>query len=397
MIPLSPVDNWIRAETGAETPEALLAWQLAALRDQLAYARRGAFQRGQLAGLDAASLRSLDDWERVPLCSCADLAADPFAFACVPQSRIERITTVFTSGSTGAPKRVFFSENDLETIVRFFRVGMSCLADASDTVLILMPSAIPWSIGDFLKRGLERLGAEFIEHGPVTDYGAALERARGATCLVGIPSQVYRMAKLDPALRPRTVLLSADYVPRAVVRLIERNWHTEVFVHYGLTESGLAGGVECRAHAGCHMRDADMLWEVVDAATGRRVPDGETGELVFSTLNREAMPLLRYRTGDLAVRLAEPCPCGSPFARIGRFQGRAASRAQRVSVHELDEELFSREGVLDYTAEWQGDELLLHVLGDAGDAPFPFSCPVRVVSGDGFFTRGTLKRRIGGT
>ncbi len=394
MIPISPVDRWIREKTGASTQAELEAWQLDALQGQIEQARRGAFQRRQLEGVRPEELRSRADLSRIPLCSCADLSADPRDFVCLPASQIERITTVFTSGTTGAPKRVFFSRQDLETIVQFFHVGMSCMADERDTVLILMPSSIPWSIGDFLKRGLDRLGAGYIEHGPVKDYAAALEKAGDASCIVGIPTQVYRMAKLNPALRPKTVLLSADYVPRSIIRTLEELWGCEVFNHYGLTESGIAGGVECHAHDGCHMREADMLWEVVDPDTGEEVPPGETGELVFSTLNREAMPLLRYRTGDLAVRQTEPCVCGSPFARIGSFQGRAVNRGARVSVHQLDELLFAREGVLDYTAAWEGETLVLSVLGDVGGEPLPLDCPVEVRQGEGFFTRGTLKRRI---
>jgi phenylacetate-coenzyme A ligase PaaK-like adenylate-forming protein len=243
---------------------------------------------------------------------------------------------------------------------------------------------------------------------------AALEAARKneVTCMVGIPSQVYRMAKLDPTLRPRTVLLSADYVPQSVIDCIEENWGAEVFNHYGLTESGLAGGVECHAHAGYHMRDADMLCEIVDE-NGRHVPDGETGELVFSTLNREAMPLIRYRTGDRAARLTGTCPCGMKVPRIGKAMGRIRNELKlpdgsTLSIHTLDEVVFAMKPVLDYTAalESRGTEPRLRLalltkealdeeeLEKALREKMGLGIPVEIAAGEGFFTRGPIKREI---
>lgn len=418
-IPLSPINAWLESRTGlvgdALTRQSLLDYQLAALRKTLRYARQNSrFYAQTLQGTDIDAVRSYADLEKLPLCSAADIGLDANRFACVPQREIARVTTILTTGSTGTPKRVLFSERDLEIIVQFFHWGMSCLADESDTVLILMPSAAPWSIGDILKKGLERLGARYVEHGPVSDYEAALQKAREnrVTCMVGIPSQVYRMAKLDPALRPKTVLLSADYVPASVSACIERNWGAEVFMHYGLTESGLAGGVECHAHEGYHMRDADMLFEIVDPA-GRHVPDGEEGEIVFSTLNREAMPLIRYRTGDRARFLTGKCPCGMAIPRIGKVQGRlrnefTLSDGSVLSIHALDEAVFALEPVLDYTAALireDGAERLSLALLTAGPTDenaikreiaekLRLRCPIELTAGEGFFTKGPLKREI---
>ncbi len=96
----------------------------------------------------------------------------------------------------------------------------------------------------------------------------------------------------------------------------------EVFAHSGLTETGFGGGVECGAHQGYHLREADLFVEIVDPGTGRPLPDGEPGEIVVSTLCRLAMPLIRYRTGDLGHLLPGPCVCGSPFRRLGAVAGR---------------------------------------------------------------------------
>ena len=107
------------------------------------------------------------------------------------------------------------------------------------------------------------------------------------------------------------MLLSADYVSPACRELLKESWGCAVFEHYGMTETGLGGAVSCEAHYGYHPREADLLFEIVDPATGRPLPPGERGELVFTTLTRRAMPLIRYRTGDFSRFFPEPCPCGT--------------------------------------------------------------------------------------
>lgn len=106
--------------------------------------------------------------------------------------------------------------------------------------------------------------------------------------------------------------------------------------------------MECGAHNGYHLREADLLLEIIDPA-GRLLPDGIAGEVALTTLGERAMPLLRYRTGDRAVMLPAPCPCGSPLRRLGRIEGRIAGGGA-VYIQELDEVLFSFPALLDYEA-----------------------------------------------
>ena len=154
----------------------------------------------------------------------------------------------------------------------------------------------------------------------------------------------------------RTVPLSTDYVPEAIVEVLEETWGCRVFQHYGMTEMGYGGGVACEARNGYHLREADLFVEVVDPETGLGVPDGVTGEVVFTTLALSAMPLVRYRTGDLARFLPEPCPCGSLLRRLGKIAGRRANHAAigpsiRLTMSALDEALFPLPGVIDFQAE----------------------------------------------
>ena len=95
-----------------------------------------------------------------------------------------------------------------------------------------------------------------------------------------------------------------------------------MFTHYGMTETGFGGGVECDALDGYHLREGDIFFEVVDHETGQPCPEGAIGEVVITTLTRQGMPLIRYMTGDISRILSQPCPCGSVLKRMDRVRGR---------------------------------------------------------------------------
>jgi phenylacetate-coenzyme A ligase PaaK-like adenylate-forming protein len=246
---------------------------------------------------------------------------------------------------------------------------MSTLVDPGDRVLILLPGKLPGSVGALLKEGLARMNVEGIPHGPVADPAWTLQIMvkERVTALVGIPVQVLDLAKtwtaMDPRpeLRIKSVLLSTDCVPDSVVRTVEQSWGCTVFNHYGTTEMGLGGGVDCRARTGYHLREADMLFEVVDPVTGNPVPDGTPGEVVFTTLTRQAMPLIRYRTGDVSFFAHEPCPCGTKLKRLAhvdqRVRGNLALSGSEVLTHkDLDEALLGLDGVADFGVSVSRDE-----------------------------------------
>jgi phenylacetate-coenzyme A ligase PaaK-like adenylate-forming protein len=177
--------------------------------------------------------------------------------------------------------------------------------------------------------------------------------------IVGIPSQILRLSRTGGAPgKPtlKSVLLSADTVPFAVTRAVSEAWDVPVYGHYGMTETGLGGGVECAARDGYHLREADLLFEIVDPVSGRPLPDGEIGEIVVTTLTRRGMPLIRYRTGDRSRIVTVPCPCGTVLRRLDRVSGRIGGLAalpggRTVSIEELDELVYADPAVLAYSAE----------------------------------------------
>ncbi len=299
-----------------------------------------------------------------------DLADHGYRYVKAGAGEIARIVTLETSGSTGKRKRLYFTEGDLRRTADFFRDGMGDICSPGDRVAILLGSAAPGGLGRLLEEGLRELGARPSLLCLPTDYGETAEalRALRPDCLVGLPVQLRKLALLTPELRPKSVLLSGDYVSEAGRKTVERLWRTKVFSHYGLTESGLGFAVQCPLLLGQHIRADELLVEIVDPDTGEALPEGQWGEIVFTTLRREAMPLERYRTGDVSRLLPGTCPCGRPGPRLDRILGRVSELRKPVSVYALDELLLGLDTVLDYEARTEGGTLTVTVEGAPGDA-----------------------------
>jgi phenylacetate-coenzyme A ligase PaaK-like adenylate-forming protein len=348
---ITPLDFWIKEKTNHGD---LQAWQLSKLNETLALARgKSAFYKKHFEG-SPETLSSLDDLRQFPFTTAEDIRENPLRFVCVSQGEIQRVVTLQTSGTTGEPKRIYFTADDQQLTIDFFGVGMSALTEPDERVLIFLPGETPGSVGDLLRMGLERKGRRPIPYGMVKDPFHALDvmEKEQADCLVGSPTQILSLARRwNPKNKsPRTILLSTDYVPAAIVNVLENTWGCKVFNHYGTTEMGLGGGVECEAHLGYHLREADMYFEIVDPETGEPVPDGDYGEVVFTTLTRRGMPLVRYRMGDRSRFLVDECPCGTKLWTLekirGRFSGFISVGDEILKLPDFDEALFSLPGLL---------------------------------------------------
>ncbi len=354
---ISPLEAWAAERTGGD----LAAWQLRRLNETLALARESRWYRRRLP----ERVGALSDLAGLPLMSAEDLREQGSALACVPQREVARIVTLSTSGSAGAPKRVYFTGADQEGTVDYFHHGLATLVRPGDRMMVCYPCRTPGGLGDLICRALARIPAVPVPWGVIgslEEAGALLER-EGVETLVGFPVQLLALAKYCAArklrCRVRAVLLSADAAVPGVSAALARLWGCEVFEHYGMTEMGLGCAVDCAAHAGLHIRENDLLLEVVDGA-GRPVPDGIEGELAFTTLTRTAMPLIRYRTGDRSALLPGRCPCGCALRRIApprRMEGGALSLAA------WDEALLPLPGLSDFRITLRGGEVLLEAEG----------------------------------
>jgi len=363
---ITPLDPWIKAKIGQHDGETLSAeklyrYQTDRLKEVIAYVRKKSpFYRKHLAGVPEDFLSCPEDITRLPFTTEADLRNHYLEMLCVSQSDISRIVTLFSSGSTAVPKRLFFTDEDLELTVDFFHHGMTTLTDPGSRVMIFMPGKTPGSIGDLLKKGLTRMNSESLVYGPVTDPDDAMDALLKFKphCLVGLPVQMLGLVRHTgktgiPEGLIKSILLSADYVPAAIVAELESSLNVTVYEHYGMTEMGLGGGVQCRHGEGYHLREADLFFEVIDPRTGQPQSDGRTGEVVFTTLTRRGMPLVRYRTGDLAAFLPVTCLCGTSLRRLGKVRGRIAGAVAignglTLSLPEMDEALFKVPHLLNY-------------------------------------------------
>lgn len=342
------LDAWLAARCGAsgDLAAAIQAEQGLRLRRVLKYVQEHSrFYGERLAGITPERL-SLADLSRLPFTSAEDLA-DWKKFLCVSQDSVERIVTLTSSGTAGPPKRLAFSRHDLELTRDFFRVGMSQLVRPGDRALILWPGAArPNGVSALLREALGSIGVTAFVGEPLAD-AESLGRELALynpQAIVAAPRQLTPL--LDVLARPgadfalRGILSSAEQLPPGLAETLEKRYGLLVLDHYGLTETGYGGGVECPAHHGLHWRELDLLLEIVDARTGEALPEGREGEVVISTLTREAMPLIRYKTGDYASLLPGPCRCGSPLRRLGPIRGRIVRRGREYSVKILDKGAF---------------------------------------------------------
>jgi phenylacetate-CoA ligase len=365
---ITPLEPWIKgrigsAATGADFRGELENFQLSKLRETVDYVRENSpFYRRLLNDFRGSDLRSLMDISRLPFTTAYDLMADDLRFLCVSRDEISRIVTLRTSGTTAPAKRIHFTEEDLELTTDLFHHGMKALVRSGQKVMILMPGEQHGSVGDLMVKALRRMDVEGILHGIVTDEDKAISEIidKKIDSLIGIPVQVLglarnRRSKTIAEGTIKSVLLSADYVPAAIVREIGRTWGCRVFNHYGMTEMGLGAAVDCRALVGYHIREADLYFEVVDPLTGCPLPDGEEGEIVFTTLTRRGMPLVRYRTGDVSRIIPEPCPCGTVLKRLEWVKGRTGGcvrfgNGALLAMADLDEALFPLSGIRNFQA-----------------------------------------------
>lgn len=359
------LENWLKDRLGTPhlSTEAIAAYQLDHLNQILVHVRENSpFYRQRLSSIPDRPLTDLGQIADLPMTSADDLREHHLDMLCVSHGQVSRVVTMQTSGTTAAPKRLYFSEADLALNIDFFHHGLTCMMEPGQRILIMLPSTTPDSAGDQLARAAARIPASAQIHWPVLDLEQILSiiKASQVNCLVGAPAQIFALCRHDQhigCLRPNpltSILLTTDYVPQATVDEIRSTWGCEVFEHYGMSEMGLGSALECDAHLGYHLREADLLVEVVDPDSGTPLPSGVEGEVVFTTLTRKAMPLIRYRTGDRAAWLEAPCPCGTVMRSLGKVRGRIAdlsSTRTSFCMPQLDEAILALPGVYSFQAQ----------------------------------------------
>ncbi|MGM9626842.1 MAG: DVU_1553 family AMP-dependent CoA ligase [Faecousia sp.] len=343
------LDNWIcEIESLPElTREGLERLQLKRLNETLARlkARGGAYREYP------EKLESLQQLETLPFTTAAMLAQNPGAFLLTSQSEVSRVISGATSGTTGPAKRVFYTERDTEHTIGFFAAGIGEMLSPGEKCLIGFPFTGPFGLGDLIARAVERLGGIPVRAGFGQSWGelAALVSEIRPETYIGFPVTLLGLARMYGDDFPiRRALVSGDACPAGVMAALEQILGSRLYPHYGSRECGLGGAVTCPAFSGMHLRENHILPEIIDEA-GRVLPEGEYGELVITTIGMEAMPLIRYRTGDY-TRFLPPCPCGGVTRRIDAVSRREGP----YSMEALDSALFQLPGLVDYRAAFDG-------------------------------------------
>ena len=343
------LENWIESIEALPklTREGLEALQLRRLNETLARLKaRGGFYRDYPERLEA-----LSDLQKLPFTPAQMLSQAPGKFLLTSQSEVSRVISGATSGTTGPAKRVFYTANDTEHTVGFFAAGISEMLSPGETCLIAFPFSGSFGLGDLIAKAVERLGGIPIRGGFGQSWGelAALVRETRPETYIGFPVTLLSLVRVYGEDFPiKRALVSGDACPKGVMEELEAVLGSRLYPHYGSRECGLGGAVTCPAFEGMHLRENHIIPEIIDEK-GNVLPDGAYGELVITTIGADAMPLIRYRTGD-HTRILPKCPCGGVTKRID-----AVSRREgRISIEELDSKLFQIPTLVDYRASFDG-------------------------------------------
>ena len=357
----SRIDRYIMEQEALPeiTRESLDAMQIRKLNALL---RREHAHGGFYSGLPER-LDSLDDLQSLPFTTEEDLAQNAPGLLLCSQAEIQRVLSNATSGTTGAAKRVFYTEGDCESTVKLFMAGLGELIFPGSVTMICFPFSGPYGLGDLIAEAVTRLGARPLKLGAGLSYGeleSVLEKEKPDT-FVGMPVQLLSLLRACGRGSLRRALVSGDACPDAVLDACEAILGSRLFPHYGSREMALGGAICCPAHEGMHLRENHVIAEII-GEDGAPLPRGALGELVITTIGMEAMPLIRYRTGDYTRILPGPCPCGSAALRLDRVRRRSAE----LSAQALDELLFSYDMIVDcrYTLTDQGLKVTALTVGD---------------------------------
>jgi phenylacetate-CoA ligase len=281
-------------------------------------------------GLAPEDFDSLDSLCKLPFTTKEDLRrAYPYEMFALPLREVVRIHS--SSGTTGQPIVVGYTKNDLEDWTELVARNLVAGGITRDDVVQIFFGYGLFSGGFGLHQGAERVGASVI---PVSsadiEHQVKIMQDFRTTALVGLPSYALQIARALKQLNVtpgslclRVGLFGGEPWSEETRRQIEEHLHIRATDIYGLAELGGPGvSGECAYRCGLHIAEDHFIAEVVDPATGEPLPAGQEGELVFTTVSKEAFPVIRYRTGDVGSLTLEPCACGRTLARMSRVQRR---------------------------------------------------------------------------
>lgn len=315
--------------------------------------------------------QSLSDLEVLPFTTKEDLQQHNWDFLCIPEKDIREVMS--TSGTLGSPVFIALSSNDLERLAYNEMLSFHCMeANENDVFQLMLTLDRQFMAGIAYYSGLSKIGATVIRSGPGLP---ALQwdtmRQLNTTALVTVPSFLAKMldyaaeqdipvkdVKTKKILAIGESLKNETLEPNALAQKIKNNWDVELYATYAATEMQTAF-TECKASKGGHHHPELIIVEILDE-NGKPVREGEPGEITITTLGVEAMPLLRYKTGDIAKAYYEPCTCGRKTMRLGPVLGRKQQmikfKGTTIYPPQLFDVLNNLEVIKDYVLTLYPDE-----------------------------------------
>lgn len=341
--------------------EALEALQLKRLRQvvERVYATVPFYQRMlKDAGITPAQMKSLDDLRRIPFTLKQDMRESyPYGLFAAPLEQIVRIHA--SSGTTGKPTVVGYTRRDIDNWSEMMARSLSAAGAHKGDVIHNAYGYGLFTGGLGAHYGAERIGASVIPmSGGNTRKQLMIMQDFGSTVLTCTPSYSLFLAEVAAEegidikkLKLKVGVFGAEPWSETMRAEIEEKLHLKAIDIYGLSEiMGPGVGIECiEAQKGLHVWEDHFIPEIINSDTGEVLPLGETGELVITTITKEGIPLLRYRTRDITRIIPEPCVCGRTHMRIERLSGRSDDmliiRGVNVFPSQIESVLFNIKGV----------------------------------------------------
>lgn len=284
----------------------------------------------QKAGLTPSDIKGIEDIEKLPFTTKDDLRDNyPFGLFAVPNSQIVRVHA--SSGTTGKATVVGYTRKDLDIWAECVARCFSMCGIGKDDVMQVAYGYGLFTGGLGAHYGAEKIGAMVVPMSVGNSKKLTTMMIDfGTTAIACTPSYLLHIAEVLEAegkmgdLKLKTAVCGAEPWTEQMREEIEKRLHINAHDIYGLSEiMGPGVACDCEYHKGLHINEDHFYPEIVDSKTLEHVEDGELGELVFTTLTKEGIPLIRYRTKDLTSITHEKCECGRTTARISKFKGRS--------------------------------------------------------------------------
>ena len=327
------MENYFQPEIECASQEQIREWQNERLRktvkhvyDNVAYYR----ERMQQKGVTPEDIKSVDDLHKLPFLTKADLRdAYPYGLLAKPLRDCVRIQS--TSGTTGRRVVAFYTQHDIDLWDECCARAIVAAGGTKDDVVHVCYGYGLFTGGPGLNGGSHKLGSLTLPMSSGnTDRQIQFMCDLQSTILCCTPSYALYLAEsiIERGLRDKIKLKAGIFGAEAwseeMRRDIEQKLGIKAYDIYGLTEiSGPGVSFECSEQTGMHINEDHFIAEIIDPETGEVLPEGEKGELVFTSITKEAFPLLRYRTRDICVLSRKPCSCGRTHVKMSKPMGRS--------------------------------------------------------------------------